>query len=308
NLGDDDYLIKPFSLEQLTTTVRSRLIRNRSAQSKYREYSLRMRNQLEWLLWKEKAKEINKLNMGKVMINNFRHTISQGVGDGALVTQIEMIDMCKKLDNDNYRVPVKILDSLISKAQSVRNWLESLEKTAELAEAEYAEEVISTTEISQIISESCNNVEKFRSIKNQKIVSNDPQCNKEISGNARVVGLAIRELLTNAFKFIQFVNIDIFSILIINEIEDMPLGISGIPDDCENEIFEPYHRLNHTYDERFYDEEVGMGIGLTVVRGAVNQIGGNVSIYEGMDHTDFISPTKKVIAELNFKVVTNGKH
>jgi len=88
------------------------------------------------------------------------------------------------------------------------------------------------------------------------------------------------------------------SIVIINDVLEMQGGITGIPKELENMVFEPFYRLNNTYDERFHDEELGMGIGLTVLQNAINQCGGNIYLYEVVDHALSSTQRKRIVGEV----------
>ncbi|MCE9500341.1 MAG: response regulator, partial [Leptospira sp.] len=94
------------------------------------ESSQRMKNQLEWLIWKERSKLTSKISLGKAMIHNIKHSISQGMGVGSLVTQIEMLDLGKKKDENCYKVAAGSFDFLIKASSEVRDWIDHLDRIA----------------------------------------------------------------------------------------------------------------------------------------------------------------------------------
>ncbi|MBP9888476.1 MAG: sensor histidine kinase [Leptospiraceae bacterium] len=91
---------------------------------------------------------------------------------------------------------------------------------------------------------------------------------------------------------------DGLSILIMNSISKVTRGVRGIPSEFENEIFEPFFRINKIYDERFFLEELGFGIGLSVIQKGITSLDGNVFVYEVNDHVTSLEPEKKIVSEL----------
>lgn len=121
----------------------------------------------------------------------------------------------------------------------------------------------------------------------------------------------MRELLTNAFKYSpeeaeiqisRFYSPTGLSIVVVNPAAKVSRGINGIPPELEYEIFEPFFKINHIYDERYYKEELGFGIGLSYLQSSITRLGGNIHVNEVLDHLS-IPPAKKIVAEIIFPFV-----
>lgn len=86
--------------------------------------------------------------------------------------------------------------------------------------------------------------------------------------------------------------------VLLNSISKVTRGVRGIPSEFESEIFEPFFRINKIYDERFYLEELGFGIRLSVIPKGITSLDGNVFVYEVNDHVTSLEPEKKIVSEL----------
>ncbi len=85
----------------------------------------------------------------------------------------------------------------------------------------------------------------------------------------------LHELFTNALKsspdntdiYISIIESKRNILLIIqNEILEIKGGISGIPEKFEQKIFDPFFRLNHFFDERYFNEDLSLGVSLSLVK------------------------------------------
>jgi signal transduction histidine kinase len=92
------------------------------------------------------------------------------------------------------------------------------------------------------------------------------------------------------------------SVVVLNDIESQADQLSGVPDALQNAVFEPFFRLRNVMDERFRQEELGMGMGLTIVQSTVQHFGGTAYVYEVLDHVSGATPRRRVAAELNLRV------
>jgi signal transduction histidine kinase len=146
-------------------------------------------------------------------------------------------------------------------------------------------------------------MDRFRRIKKHIIKTDEFTFSQPVTCNEFVLRFSIRELLTNAFKFSPEESIikvgehrtsNSVSILISN------LTVTGIPPEYESKIFEPFFRLSNIHDDRFQGEMYGMGTGLTIVQGAINQVNGKVYVYEVSDPEDRNS---RVVAEIILPIV-----
>lgn len=271
------------------------------------EYQDRIQDQLEWLIWKEQNKHAYKVKYSRALLANIRNTILQGMGLGSLITRMELLEMKMKKEDDFYIVPRRDFDSILSSVHNVHRWLENLEKINRALDQNYSINTIEPASFPDIVVRAVHAVEKFRAIKNHRIELGDLTIQQPITGNTEAMELCLRELLINAFKFspegstidiVRFESPRVVLVAILNDILPMTGGITGIPEDYENQIYEPFYRLNNVYDERFFDEDFSMGTGLTIVQGAMQQMGGRVFLREILDHSGQQGTRRRVMAEL----------
>ncbi|MBW7858528.1 MAG: ATP-binding protein [Leptonema sp. (in: Bacteria)] len=274
------------------------------------EYQDRLHDQLDWLAWKTHNKHEFKVKYSQALMANIRNTILQGMGLGSLITRMDLLQLKMKKDGDSYIVPQKDIDNIILSTQNVHKWLGNMEKINQALERHYELTEISSEQFSEEIINSVHAIEKFRAIKNHKINIADLKLDSPIIGNTDAIGLCIRELAINAFKFspeassidiVKFESPLIVLIGVLNDILPMGGGITGVPDVYASQLYEPFYKLNNIYDERFFDEDFSMGIGLTIVQGIIQQMGGQIFISEITDHSSKVSQLRRVMVQLIFK-------
>lgn len=274
----------------------------------------RLRRKLEWLIWKEKRLISNRYSAETLLLKNMKHSMSQGLGFGGLLTQIELLEMMAKKTDGEVKLPAGSFDALLAASTDLREWLDKLDRVGDILTRTFGLSAMPGSDIERAIKRAVGEVERFREIKGQRIALSDLAYEPNVMCSSEVLTFVLRELFTNAFKYspedsmihvIRFTSGSSVSISIINDIVPMGGGITGIPDEMEVLVFEPFYRINNTYDERFRDEEMGMGIGLSVVQSAISQFGGSLHLYEIVDHaTDYVSK-KRIVAEITL-LIENG--
>ena len=272
----------------------------------------RMRYQLEWLLWKQKTRIQEKMDFTRVIIDSIRHSITQGLGIGSVVTLGELMEMNRISQEDGrYSISTDIVDAMVASARMLDSWLQALEGVYRDFEQKYSPEILSGEILVEIVDEVLEKVEGLRKIKNHGINVSDLQISRNLEGNRAVLEIALRELLINAMKYspensgidiIRYKSGESYTLAVLNDILPMAGGICGIPDELENQIFEPFYRLNNMFDERFQTGRCGMGLGLTMVQNLLNQIGARLFIHEANDFLNH-NGTKRIVAEIILPVV-----
>jgi signal transduction histidine kinase len=305
-----EYIKKPAPLIHLLETIQKAIQFNKELTESFHSLTKDetfLKDQLEWLLWKEQRNANSKNLFGKVIIETIVHSIFQGMGVGGIVSLIELIEMSKKDEGDYTKIKTKQLNSLIKNVEPIKVIKEKLDNVVRIFDLQFEKEMIDGNGMNRIIHESVLSVEPLRIIKDHKIKIAPIEIKSKVVGNADLLSMAIRELLTNAFKYSSektelhiscFKHDDGVSFIIMNSILPVQNGITGIPPELEYEIFEPFFKINHNYDERFYREEIGFGIGLSVIKHSITKIGGDIHLREIMDHVTSATPTKKILAEL----------
>ncbi len=269
------------------------------------EYNQLRRKQIEWYLWKEYHKTLFRTNFSKKLIDNIRNSLLQGLGINSIVSYIDLIDLKKKELNDELIIPNQYFLKLKHSVERLSLWLQNLEKLIHYMNLSFELEKIDINTMKNIINELIIEVEEFRSIKNQKIYVGDLYFNDTVIANYKALKLIFKEILINAFKYSpenSTIDIILFNdknkILIgfLNDILEFKGGITGIPVEYENHIFEPFVRLNHYYDERFLNEDFSLGTGLSIVKLYLQYFQGQIYLKEIMDYSN--EPKKRILCEL----------
>lgn len=310
-----EFLFKPTDDEIIYTTVVKALEFHKEKMS-MSIYSSKdetwMKEQLEWMMWKEQRRLSSKSFFERTIIETIIHSIFQGMGVGGIVTMIEIMELAMKKEGTNYTIKAEIIDSIIKNAQSVRILRDRFDYILKIFNTDFPMQIIPGKEVGSFIEKGVQSCEKFRKIKNQELKIDNLNFTQPIYGNVDFIKLSVEELLTNAYKYSpekSIINLtkysyeDSSSIIVLNQIMPVTRGITGIPPEFENEIFSPFFKINNIYDERFYEENLGFGIGLTVLHTFINRLGGKLIVRETIDHVTSPKPIRKVMAELTLSVV-----
>jgi len=268
----------------------------------------KLNQQLEWLIWKERQKLSQKVRVSQSIINSINHSIRQGLGVGSIITQAEMIQLDSKLEGDRYSVSKEVMDLLFLSAKTIRAWIKHLDDLSEVFDRKYEMQEIKPEELKQLILGVVQSLNSVKDFKKHTIMTENIDFPKSLVGNKKVLRMALTELLVNAFQFspensvihiTKYKSENSYSIVVLNDILTMEGGIVGVPEEYEQEIFEPFVKLNNIYDERYQDRSFGLGVGLSVIQNALIQTGGQIYLHEIQDHsnTDDFS-RRKVIAEV----------
>ncbi len=278
-----------------------------SINDKIRKEDATYKRDLEWFIWQQRKNHNSKYALGKTIIETLSHSIFQGMGMGAALSTIDLMEMSKKPDGDSYKIKANLMTSLVQNAEYMRLIKDRLDNMIYLLDKEYEKERITAKRIMEILKNSIAKTEDFRKIKNHRIIHSSFTHEDDVFGNSELLGLSFRELLINAYKYSPD-NSNIFimkgyssnglSLLLMNSITKVTRGVRGIPSEYENEIFEPFFRINRIYDERFFLEELGFGVGLSVIQKGITSLDGNIFVYEVNDHVTALDPEKKIVAEL----------
>jgi signal transduction histidine kinase len=298
-------------LKKAVTTSNYRL-----AQIKLRERRiLRRRMPAQWLMSEENSEKTKQLGYAQALIRNILHSASQGLGIGAVITYIDMMQMGMQT---GMKTPdPELFSSLLINTEATRQWLRGFENILKGLQTRYTTETLNLEAIQTEIAEAVASSEHFRLIKNQELVVETLDFTGEVSGNSKAIREIVSELLLNAYKYSpdasqvrlhSYSTGEYIAVTVINAIMPMNGGITGIPASEEPRVFEPFHRLNNTWDDRFREQKFGLGVGLTLAEHAAHQINGRIYVYEldlpiGGPESPENSGSRKVVAELVLKKV-----
>jgi signal transduction histidine kinase len=248
---------------------------------------LRRQNPAQWLMGEENAERHRQLEYARSLIRNILHSASQGLGIGAVLTYIDLLQMSPAIQA--VKEGDETISGLVKNASAARQWLAAFENILTGLQKRYEADLLPFTTVNKAITTAVENSEHFRAIKGQEVILALSEFVGAVRGNAEAIGEIIAELLLNAFKYspakskvrlMCYVTPEIYSIVVVSEIETMRGGVTGVPAAFEKRVFEPFFRLNNTWDDRFREQKYGLGIGLTLAEHAAEQCGARLYLYQ----------------------------
>lgn len=294
--GVYDYLIKPSRPEDIIIKVNhayelSQLNLLKINVEKERE--LRINGQLNWVEWIKTKNSIKKENHESVM-QNLKHSFSQGAGIGTIVSIIDMLKFHAKEENGKYTFPKSLIDLLFENGKFASNTLDKIQLIGGLAEREIKFELYSVSDIYSQLRDVALSLSPELELNEQRIILphlTNPKKEKEIHIDTELFILLVKEIFLNAMKFsaaktniyILFFTNDSFNISFLST-PDPQSAIVGIPSEMEVICFEPFFRINKTIDERYNTLE--MGLGLTMVSKIMQIHSGKIEITNIKNHME----------------------
>lgn len=256
-----------------------------------------------------------KIELTIQLLRNVLHSSAQGLGLGGVLTSVDFIQMLwKQTENSALN---ETIESLIHNANAARAWLKSIETILNALQKNYSSETLSIESVSDILRRAAQKMEPFRQIKGQRLEIHPVSLSAKISFNADALELIWSEVLLNAYKFapansridaIAFLSETHLVLALTNCVEPMGGGVTGIPKEYETKIFDPFFRLNNTWDDRFQGEPFGLGVGLTLSRRWAFLFGASLALFEESVLENGVA-TQKIFSTLAIPLVelTSGK-
>lgn len=262
-----------------------------------------------WLRAKGRGEKKDKLELAQSLIRNILHSASQGLGIGAVITYVDLMQV--NAGTENKMPNPEIFGALVRNTNAARQWLAAFENILKGLQRVYIPENLSAPDVQQVIRETVAQMEPLRKIKNHRHSLQPVQFSGEVIANAEAIRDIIGELLLNAFKYspaestvsvMCYETAESICLAVLNDIEQMGGGVTGIPVEREEKLFEPFYRLNNTWDDRYQEQKLGLGVGLTLAENAAQQLRSRVYVYE-IDRLDApLAKTqeagRKIVAEL----------
>ncbi|GIX41164.1 MAG: hypothetical protein KatS3mg129_0897 [Leptospiraceae bacterium] len=266
------------------------------------EYQQTWKKQIEWYLWKEYHKTIYRTNFSKKLIENIRNSLLQGLGLSSLISYVDLMDLKKIEQDDNILIPKTYFNHLKNNIEKLNLWIQNLENLLNYMNRSFEIEELDYMDFQKIIYPTILQIEEFRMIKKQEFYIGNLYFKGKVKANREALILILKEIFINAFKYspeksnidlVIFDQNDKIIIAILNDILEFKGGITGIPEEYENQIFEPFVRLNHHFDERFLHEDFSLGTGLTIIKLYLQYFQGQIYLKEIMDYTR--EPKKRIM-------------
>ncbi len=263
------------------------VLQKREQHALQRQRQLRRQNPAQWLMAAENEERHRQLEYAQSLIRNILHSASQGLGIGAVLTYIDLLQMSPAIQA--VKEGDETISGLVKNANAARQWLAAFENILSGLQKRYECEMISFTGIEAAVKAAIAESEDFRQIKEHEVVPALSEFSGSVRANSVAVTEICAELLLNAFKYsppktkvriMSYVTPEVCSLVVVSEIETMRGGTTGIPVNAEKRVFEPFFRLNNTWDDRFRDQKYGLGIGLTLAEHAAEQCGARLYLYQ----------------------------
>lgn len=264
----------------------------------------RLRARLEWLIWKHQTK-LSVLENYLSLINNVKFSLAQGAGVEVLCNLIELIEVTAEKKEGKIEVAADVYESLLHAARSAGAWMEGLDRMSSVLKHVSRQKGDPIAVLPSVHSAAAA-VEPLRKVKmNKLLIEGIPEVQVNVPRD--LLELVMRELLTNAFKYSperSTINVtahragNSLSVSVINDILPVRGGLEGLPREYEHTVFEPFFRLNNSYDERFRNEELGLGFGLPIVAHVLTSFSGKIDLYETTDYSQDLTPRRRIVAEV----------
>lgn len=314
-LGVYDYLMKPLYVELVADRINKALeyvYLKRMEKVLVEEETNELRNQLEWLNYKEASRNSKESKSQIQSILNLKTTINQGSGIGSLVTLLDTISQTKLVSNDSVSFDRELWELVEENHRHNRVMISGLNASCNLIESKIHLETRNSTDILSLLP---SITEEFRERWEQKgIHIHLPMVKTSVSLliDLPLLRTAIHEIFTNGLKygpkgsrfdiFVTFVQ-GYFCISFKNNLANDQY--SRELDGREKDLLHPFFRI-HPPVEDFYEKEIfSLGLGLSMVDLILQRHNGIFFLRKAKDHTTS-EITDCMIAEI-FIPILNAK-
>ncbi|TGL57544.1 response regulator [Leptospira ognonensis] len=295
-MGVYDYLVKPLNVDLVKTTLLKAL------EYRYlidiekvllRDESKELREQLEWLNYKETARKSSQSSTEVTAIYNLKTTLSQGSGFGAMTTLIDtIVQTSTRNENGTVTIDGEFFQVLEENNNHTKSMLRGLASAVEILESKVELTKTFSGEIVSRIEKVASHLASAAATKS--ITINLPMIKSEVKllVNLELLSLCFKELLLNAIKYANASTaIDCFITLTdgyfcISFKNQLPNDIySDISEDSQKSLVLPFFRMHPPVEALHKEEPFSLGLGLTMVDFIANKHHGMFFIRKAKDHT-----------------------
>ncbi len=311
-MGIFDYIVKPLDPELFQRVIKKSLDYKRLIdlqENLANSASLKIRNQIEWLNYKEYRRVASKEYADIKSIYNLKTSLTQGTGFGSLLTIIDIIIHSKTEEDTTYSIDKEIIDLLAKNYDTCKSQIDGLHEISNLLENTFEVKMSDANTLIAAIPEMVKAVLPYLQKKDLKITYPELKTNCKLNLNMGILSPIIEELIINAYKYtVPGSTINMFAYIkegylwlsTMNEIREKPYG--GIPKKYEKLVVEPFFRLQPTEESIEEIEKFGLGLGLTVIDNITRKHGGMFLIHDVKNYIDEKAKSS-VIAEIMLPVV-----
>jgi len=306
-MGVFDYIIKPIDINQFQRALIKALeyYDLKETEKQLSSHSgMLLRNQLEWLTYKESRRRTDQNSSEMLSIQNLRTSLSQGSGVGAMVTLVDLMKSSLIENGETYIVNKPITDLLIQNAEVVRTLLSGLESISAILETDVQPAEMMASDLIKKLPDILKEVYEYLPQKNMKLTFPELKMDTKLKIDMSSFAQAFEEIVINAYKYgLKDSSIDIFTfqsgayfcLAVKNDVQEKPYG--GIPHEYEKLVLEPFFRLLPPEESAGRLEKFGLGLGLTIVEHVMRKHNGLFSIHDVKDHTG-TTIKSSVVAEM----------
>jgi len=292
-LGVFDYIMKPIDPALFRDTVEKALeFRYLKDMETYQSMNAgkKIRNQLDWLNYKELRRLKDRDYAGIKSVYNLRTTMNQGAGIGAIISMLDLLKGNVVTKGENYLVQKDIMDFIFSNNDYLRMQVNGLVEVSEILENPMNFNVTSTSAIIVLINSVLDRIDPHASKRNLTFTRPTLEVTAEVEVNLERLEDAISEIMVNAFKFalrgskvyvMTRISRGFFWLSVLNEVDDM----AAITAENEKLVIEPFFSIMPPNETIADIEKFSLGLGLTVVDNVAKKHRGQFMIHSVRDRT-----------------------
>ncbi|MCZ8155849.1 MAG: response regulator [Leptospira sp.] len=293
--GVYDYLIKPLNIELMKTTL-SRALEYRYLidieKNLLKEESKELRDQLEWLNYKESSRKSTSGSIEMNAIYNLKTTLTQGSGIGMMTTLIDTISQVATKEDQKVSIDSELFDLLKENNSHTKSMLRGLASAVQILENPVSLTKVSSSDLIDLATTVKNQLNAGASQKaiemNLPIFKN----NYTLLADLGLFKIALTELFLNAIKYAPSESVVDSFITIIdgylcfsikNRItEDI---YSSQAEEVIKSLTLPFFRLHPPVESVHQLEPFSLGLGLTMVDYIANKHHGMFFLRKAKDYT-----------------------
>ena len=267
-VGGVDYITKPYQFSEVLVRIRTH-IKLRKLQMELEE----LNSQLDTRV-KERTQELENRNRElkeavkakSDFLANINHELRTPLnGVSGMLSVLETMDIS---DSERY-----FLDMAIISAEHLSSIVQDILKYSEI-DSGRLKLFSKPVQIQKLIQNTSNLYKSRAGEKGIEIIIRSGPVSKVFVGDGTRIVEIIEKLLSNAIKFSESGNIEIY----FEVDQDLILSVSdsgiGISPERLNEIFQPFQQLEDPYTKKYK----GVGIGLPIVKSLLNLMGGEIFV------------------------------
>lgn len=267
------------------------------------------------MYWKESMLVKSNTAMSLNLVRTLRNYFAQA-NIGALISIINVIKEAYAPDEKGgYYIDSEMINEIFKNSDIGAKVLESLNQYVNLVSDKSKIENFTIIDFFKLLYQITDDIRKLAKKKNITFIKAGSlfiNQNTIMPMDIEQMKVVMKELLVNAAKFsrsgdkiyvIPISTSNKIGFQIINPAYNYLKAITGIPEEYQKKVFEPFFRMVEYADPFFFEQEVtsGLGLGLTLAKSVIEKNGGGISISNILDYVgNKDKPIIKVMVEVSF--------